>query len=149
MACRCWARWRGSSLPPPPGQRAPTLQTGDLLLQQFVLEQHVAEPRFQPLALERLAIRGPGRQGGLTRGKERITPCGQRSGRYAERARHRLQVLAAQQTEHRVPLALPRHPSASAKSNRILSRRLCRHPAPLSRTASAYEVSHSTVGRRI
>ena len=26
MACRRWARWRGSSLPPPPGQRAPVLR---------------------------------------------------------------------------------------------------------------------------
>src|SRR5690242_6456199 len=73
--------------------RAPTLQTGNLLLQQFVLEQHLAEPRFEPLALERLAIRGPGREGGLARRKERITPCDQRSGRDAKRARHRLQIL--------------------------------------------------------
>ena len=34
-----------------------------------MLEQHLAEPRLQPLALERLAIRGPGRQGGFTSSK--------------------------------------------------------------------------------
>src|SRR5690349_25158443 len=109
-------------LPDPPHTRAPALQTGDLLLQQLVLEQHLAEPRFEPLALERLAIRGPGREGGLARRKERITPGSQRSVRNAKRARHRLQILAPQQTEHRLPLAVPRHPSASATSYRIRSR---------------------------
>src|SRR6186713_2704248 len=86
--------------------RAPALQAGDLLLQQLVLEQHLAEPRLQPLALQRLAIRGPARQCGFASSEERITPCGQRRGGNAERARHRLQILPAQQTQHRVPLAL-------------------------------------------
>src|SRR5690349_22505167 len=72
--CRWTERACGSSLRPPADQRAPTLQAGDLLLQQFLLEQHFAEPRFQPFALERLVIGGPARQGGFARGKERITP---------------------------------------------------------------------------
>src|SRR4030088_2305049 len=57
MVCRWTGRRCGSSLPPPPAQRAPALQVGDLLLQQLLLEEHIAEPRLQPLALECLAVR--------------------------------------------------------------------------------------------
>ena len=61
-ACRRTARWSGSSPRPPPGQRAAGLQGGDLLLQQLLPEQHLAEPCLQPLARERLAVGRAGRE---------------------------------------------------------------------------------------
>jgi len=70
----------------PPGQRVARLQVGDLLLQQLVLKQHLAEPRLEPLAFQRLAVRGSARQGGFSASKEGITPRRQRRGGDAERA---------------------------------------------------------------
>ena len=90
------------------------------------VEQHLAEPRLQPLALQRLAVGGPGRQARLAGGQEGVAPAAQRRRGHAQRARDRLQVLAPQQPQHRVPLALPRHPPAPART-RCAVRRLCRH----------------------
>jgi hypothetical protein len=94
--------------PPPPGQRAPALQGGDLRFEQFALEQHLAELRFQPLALEFLSMRRAGAQARLAGGQEGGAPAAQR-----------------RQPQHRVALALPRHPSAPAGTGR--TRRLRRH----------------------
>jgi hypothetical protein len=105
--------------------KGPRLQGGDLGLQQLLREQHLAEPRLQPPALQRLAVGGPGRKTRLARGQERIAPAGQRRRGDAERARDRLQVLAAQQTQHGITLALARHPPATARTRS--ARRPCRH----------------------
>jgi hypothetical protein len=83
----------------------------------------------------------------LARGQEGVTPGGQRRRCHPERARDRLQVLAAQQPQHGLPLARPGHPPAPARSDRTRIRRRCRHGPPPLRTRSAYEVSRSTVGR--
>src|SRR5690348_9913551 len=159
MVCGWTGRWYGSSLPPPPGQRAARLQIGDLLLQQLVLEQHLAEPRFEPLALERLAVRGSARQGGFSGSKESITPRRKRRRRDAERARDRLQVLATKQAKHRIPLALPRHPPTAAGRRwaRLLRslrgarplRRGFPHQSSLAQMPSAYGMSHPTVEQRM
>jgi hypothetical protein len=77
------------------------------LLEQFVFDQHRAEPRLQPLALERLAVAGPGCQGGLAGSEEGVAPPAQRRGGHAERARDGFQILAAQQPQHCGGLALP------------------------------------------
>ena len=77
-ACRRWARRSGSWPRPPPGQRAPALQGGDLGFEQFALEQHLAEPGLQPLAFERLTISGAGGQARLASGQEGVAPGGQR-----------------------------------------------------------------------
>ena len=92
----------------------------------------------------------PGQARGLkTRGgKKGFAPARERCRRHAQRARHQLQLLAPKQAQHRLALALPRHPPASAQAYRIrVRRRLCchaHHPCP--RIPSAYGVSQSIVG---
>jgi hypothetical protein len=84
------------------------LQRGDLMLQQLMREQNFAEPRLQPLALQRLAIGGSGRKGSCTGSEEHLTPLGKCGRGDAERSRHPLQVLAPQQPQRRVIFALAR-----------------------------------------
>ena len=52
-------RYCGSWPRPAPGQRAAALQSRDLGLEQFAFEQHLPEPRLEPLALQLLAVGGP------------------------------------------------------------------------------------------
>src|SRR6185436_15733588 len=108
--------------------------------------------------LQFFARGGTGREGGFTGGQEGIVPAGQRRRRDAQLARNGLEVLAAQQPEHRSGLALSRHPaperrcarllrslrSARSRSNAVL---LIVHDTPLVRKSSACEVSQSTVMR--
>ena len=96
-----------------------------------------------------LADRSMLRAAGITSRQEGVAPAAQCRSRHAQGARERLQILASQQPEHRVALALPRHPVAPTRACRLCGGRcFCRHRPPLSRTASACEVSHSTLGRR-
>jgi hypothetical protein len=57
---------------------ATTLQKGDLLLQQFALEQHLTQSRLEAVALTRFPIRGLGRQAGLATFEEGVAPTAQR-----------------------------------------------------------------------
>lgn len=141
-------RWSGRhlvGLSPPAWERPRPCAPGRPWLDLFVA-QHLPQPRLQPLALQRLAVGGPGGQGSLAGRQEGIAPAAQRGRRDAQGARHRLQVLPTQQPQHRIPLAMPRHPTASARTCRI--RRLCHHRHPHARKPSACGVSQSTVARR-
>ena len=81
-ACHWKARRRRSSPPPRPGQRGRMacswswgLRQGNLCLQQFSLQQHLAKGvRFEPFALQRLVIHGPGGEARLAGCKECLTP---------------------------------------------------------------------------
>jgi len=107
-------------------------------------------------AFQFLAVGGARGKAGLASGEEGLSPAAQRRGRDAKRVRDRLQILAAQQPQHGVTLALPRHPPAAAgrRYASILhalrgARPLCpihRHSMPLPRIPSACRVSQSTVG---
>ena len=107
-ACRWRVGSSGPSLPPLTGRRAASLQGGDqggdLLGRQVALDQGFAELGLEPPGRQLPAGAGPGRQGRLTRSHEGVTPIGQGRGRDAQRARDRLQVLAAQQPQQ------PQHP---------------------------------------
>ena len=120
------------------------LQGGDLLGQQLALEQHLAQPGLQPLALQRLAVGRPGRQAASPAARKASRQPGASPPSPPARARP-LQVLAPKQPQHGLPLARPGHPPAPARSDRI--RRSRRHGPPPLRTRSAYGVSRSTVGR--
>ena len=99
-------------------------------------------------------------QRSLTGGQERFTPAAQGRRRHAQAARHRFEILAAQQPQHRRTLALSRHPAAAPQprcTSLLRPRRLARprfnlvhlivHGPPLVRKSSACEVSQSTVLR--
>src|SRR3954465_3858654 len=147
-ARRPMVRSSGSPPRPPSGQRAAGLQGGDLLGQQLALEHRLAELRPQPVDLQVLGVGRLGRERRLAAGQEGVTPARERGRRHPQRARDRLQVLAAQERQHGFPLARPGHPSAPAGSDPTRIRRRRRHGPPPLRTRSAYEVSRSTVGRR-
>src|SRR3712207_7990503 len=57
-ACRCRARLPGSWPRPPPGQRAPALQGGDLGLEQLLLrsEEHTSELQSRQYLVCRLLL---------------------------------------------------------------------------------------------
>src|SRR3712207_6910478 len=58
-----------------------------------------------------------GRRGRLAGGQEGVPPSRQRRRGHAQPARHRLQVFAAQQPQHRVPLAPPDRKSTRLNSS--------------------------------
>src|SRR5918998_2859218 len=141
----------GSSPQPAPGQRAgiTRLQRRDFGFQELAFEQHLAQAGLQPIALQHLAVKGPGGQARLAGGKKGLAPARERRRRHPQRARYQLQVLAPKQAQYRVALALSRHPPAPAEADRIpLRYRLCRHAHyPCPRIPSAYGVSQATVER--
>src|SRR3954451_7600502 len=141
-------RSSGSSPRPPSGQMAAGLQGGDLLGQQLALEHRLAELRPQPVDLQVLGVGRPGRERRPAAANEGVPPAPERARRHPQRARDRLQALAAQEPQHGFPLARPGHPSAPAGSDPTRIRRRRHHGPPPLRTRSAYEVSRSTVGRR-
>lgn len=59
------------------------------------------------------------------------SPAAEHCGGHTQRPRHRLQVRAMQQPQHRIPLALPRHPATPSKTGRVP--RFCRRCTPLRR----------------
>jgi hypothetical protein len=90
----------GPKGPWPPGRRS-------LLGQELAHEHELAQLGLEPLLLEILAADGPARERGLAAGQEVVAPAREGRCRHAERARDQLQVLAAEQAQHRLALALP------------------------------------------
>jgi hypothetical protein len=75
---------------------------------------------------------------------KKASPAAQCCGPNPQYPRGRVQVLAAEQTQHRIPLARPRDPTTLARTGGI--HRLWRYRAPHRRIPSACGMSHSTVG---
>ena len=90
----------------------PRLQALDLGLEQLVGHGQVTDLGLEAADLEVTAIGWPGLQRRLARRQEGVAPSAQLRRRHPQLPRHQLQILAAQQPQHRALLALGRHPPA-------------------------------------
>ena len=110
--------WRSTGRPssrrPPSGQRAARLQLVHLRVEQFVLHQQLTDLGLQPTIVFVPGIRRPALQAGLARGQKLITPLRNPRRRDPQLPRHGLEILSAQQTQHRFALAPGRKPSPTA-----------------------------------
>ena len=122
--CRTWRRW-GMLRPvasTSAGSRAPTPQDRDLGLQSSCFSSD--SPPFAVSQSPSSSSPSVGRFARLASPAARN--ASRQALRHAERMRNCLQVLTLQQAQHRIALALTRHPATSARTRR--HHRLNRHP---------------------
>ena len=95
----------------PPGQRGAGLQLVHLRVQQLGLHQQLADLGLQPTVVVVPGIRRAALQPRLARGQKLVTPVRCPRRRDPQCPRHRLKILPAQQTQHRLALAPGRKPT--------------------------------------
>ena len=83
----------------------PHLQVIHRRVEQLVLHEQLADLGVQPLVLLIPGIRRPALQAGLARGQKLIPPLRGPRRRDPQLPRHGLEILSAQQTQHRLALA--------------------------------------------